>query len=423
MRYLEVYRNERGRLRAEFRTSATSGLAAPAAWLADAWTGGPSMSGEVVTQEKAIGLSGVFAAVYKLAETVGTLPLKVYRADTETDHREEARAHRSWRILHDKPNEYTTAGAFWSTVVAQLALNGNAYLFKQRDELDILESLWILDPSLMTIKARGPERVYSYRWQGQDVVFTADEVTHIMGFSLDGFSGVSRIRYCRQAFGKAIARDRYEGGFYQGGSKTPGVIQHTGRLGPDGLRNLRESFATQHAGVGSMHKPPILEEGATWASTGMSLADMQFVENAQLSLTETAVMFDLPPGELGGMHGGSLEYSTEELNQIRLTRAVIPYTSRIQAAVTSDPAILPQNVMFAEFTLEALMRPDAKTRIDYWQKLKAMGVVTAEYIAARENLPAPPPPPPPPPAPPPPPDGNGSGKLNPSDVAAMIGAE
>jgi hypothetical protein len=31
-----------------------------------------------------------------------------------------------------------------------------------------------------------------------------------------------------------------------------------------------------------------------------------------------------------------------------------------------------------------------KTRIEYWKGLKDMGVVDADYIAARENLPKPP---------------------------------
>jgi HK97 family phage portal protein len=420
-RWLELSRNDRGKLRIEFR-SASSSLASPAQWLTDSLGGGPTMSGERVTQSSAMGLTGVFAAVYKLSEVVGALPLKVYRVVGD-DGREEARAHRAWNMLHDKPNPYTVAHVFWGTVVAQLALGGNAYLLKERDPFGVVESLWLLDPSKIEVElnSRGDRRYWFTGGNAIRKLIPIDDLTHIVGFSLDGIMGCSRITYCRQRFGSALARDRYEGAFYQGGAKNPFAIQYPGRLGPDGLKNMRESFTEQHAGAGKMHRPPILEEGATIAQMGMSLADMQFVENAQLSLTEIAVLFDLPPGELGGMHGGSLEYQTEELNQIRLARACLPYTSRIAKTLSADPGILPQNVMYAEFTLEALMRPDAKTRIEYWEKLKAMGVVDEAYIASRENLPAPPPPKPSP-IPPVNQPGNGNGNVDPSALAAMMAA-
>jgi hypothetical protein len=37
------------------------------------------------------------------------------------------------------------------------------------------------------------------------------------------------------------------------------------------------------------------------------------------------------------------------------------------------------------------LRADAKSRAEYWTKLHAIGVVSADYIASKENLPKPPP--------------------------------
>src|SRR6266542_6121462 len=90
------------------------------------------------------------------------------------------------------------------------------------------------------------------------------------------------------------------------------------------------------------------------------------------------------------MHGGSLEYSTEELNQVRLARAVVPYASRIAKTLSADPSILPLNVMFAEFTIESLMRPDMKTQAEWWKTLLDEGIVDPKFVAARLNLPEPP---------------------------------
>lgn len=369
----------------EERTS----LANPDAYLLDAFGVQRSSSGQRVNERTALSLAGVFSAVEKISEAVGQLPLKVYRIGDD-DQRVEARSHRMWRILHDAPNEYTTAHTFWSTVTASLLLRGNAFILKERDENDEVESLYLLDPASVTIEWDGNVKRFVVYFPTK-IVYTTEDVTHIMGFSLDGWVGCSRITYCKNTIGNALARSEFEGGFYARGARMPGVIQYPGPLGPDGLTNLADTFKNTHGGVENMHKVPVLEEGATFQNIGMSLEDMQFVENAQLSLTEIAVLFNLPPAYLGGSTGDSLTYATTESNQIQFAQmGVSPLTNRIAKALTMDPAILPRNRMYAEFTIEAMLRADMRTRVEYWKALKDMGVVDAEYIASRENLPPPP---------------------------------
>jgi phage portal protein BeeE len=120
----------------------------------------------------------------------------------------------------------------------------------------------------------------------------------------------------------------------------------------------------------------------------MSLDDMQFVESAQLSRSDVATLFGLPASYLNASTGDSLTYATAESNQIQLAQmAVAPLADRIAKAVTTDPEILPQNVMYAEFVLEGLMRADMKTRAEYWASMKQTLGLDPEYIAARENIP------------------------------------
>jgi HK97 family phage portal protein len=368
----------------------SSTLAYPSSELLDSLGVSGSWSGERVTEKKALGLAAVFAAVEKISESVGSLPLKVFRV-MDDDERVPATTHRSWRMLHDMPNEYTTAHTFWSTVTASLLLRGNAFLFKARDEFDMVDQLWILDPSQITVEWNGKVKRFVQDSPEGRRVWSVDEVLHIMGFSLNGITGCSRIEYCRQSLGTALARSRFEAEFYNQGARIPGVIQYPGRLGEQGVKNLAQGFRDIHTGAGNRHKVPVLEEGATWQSVGMSLEDMQFVEGAQLSRSDIATLFNLPAAYLNASSGDSLTYATTESNQIQFaTQAVSPLTNRISKALSSDPAILPWNVMYCEFVLEGLMRADMKTRAEYWKSLKDMGVVDAEYIAARENLPKPP---------------------------------
>ena len=97
-------------------TRATSGLRYPSDWLTDSLTyGRASSAGTRVSVNTALGLSPVWAATKIISESVGQLPFKVYR-DTGDGEKEEARTHRAWRLLHDRPNSQTPAGRFWASV-------------------------------------------------------------------------------------------------------------------------------------------------------------------------------------------------------------------------------------------------------------------------------------------------------------------
>lgn len=371
---------------AEYRTS---GLTNPSGWMVDAFGGQSAASGEKVTQRNAMGITAVYAAVELLSEQIGALPFKVYRVVDDGD-RVEARTHRAWRMLHDKPNDETHAHAFWSTVVAQLLLNGNSFLWKERDEFGQVESLYLVDQSALTVEWDGRRKLFVQQAGGgrPRQVFTSEQILHIIGFSLDGIVGCSRITYCREALGTALGRTRFEGEFYAQGASFRGVLEHPGRLGPEGVKNLGNAMNTTHGGPGNRHKTPVLEEGVSFKQISMSMADMQFVEGAQMSRAEIATMFNLPASYLNASSGDSLTYATTESNQIQLAQmAVSPLTSRIASAVTNDPGILPQNVMYAEHVLEGLLRADMKTRAEYWASMKATLGLDPEYIAARENIP------------------------------------
>jgi HK97 family phage portal protein len=369
-----------------------SGLANPSGLLLEALGTSSTFSGEKVSVQKAMELSAVRAAVEIIAKAVGILcPLKVYRIVND-DEREEARSHRTWRMLHDQPNPVTTSSSFWMAIAADLLIYENAYIYKERDPItDEVESLWIRDPNCIEVIWDGVSKSYVYTAGAQRVKYTSEEILHIPGFSTDGIYGASRIDQAKQTLGTAISRARFEANFYRQGARVAGVLEHPGRLGEKGVQNVSEQFNKWHSGAGNMHKVPVLEEGMKFSGVSMSLLDMQFAELAQQTRTEIAVLFNIPPAYLGGTTGDSLTYATTESNQIQFAQlAVAPLTTLIGKAISSDPALLPWNVMYAEFSLEGLYRADAKTRAEYWKAMKDLGVVDEAYIASRENLPKPP---------------------------------
>ena len=68
------------------------------------WLGaGPTWAKVNVTEDTQLQIAAAFSCIRLISETVGTLPLKLYR---KTDQgRELATNHRAYRLVHRQPNE------------------------------------------------------------------------------------------------------------------------------------------------------------------------------------------------------------------------------------------------------------------------------------------------------------------------------
>lgn len=374
---------------AEFR--AVSNLARPAMWLNEAFGTSRSVSGQRVTVEKAIGVAPVWSAVSIISEAVGGLPFKVYR-DVGEGEILPADTHRAFRMLHDKPNPVTPANRFWSTVTVHLLLWGNAYIEKVRGEITgLVEELWLLDPGAVEVRwDAGARRKYFIErphMGGDERKFNDEQVLHITGLSMNGLTGESVISRCKNALGTAMAREEFEGGLYQRGAVTRGVIEHPGQLKAEGIKNIRESFTSIYGGSSNAHQTAVLEEGASFRQMSMPLSDLEFVSAQQMTRTDVAVMFKLPPAYLGGSTGDSLTYATVEGNQIQFAQnAVSPWTNTIAKAVGSDPGIFPFSSWYPEFVLEGLMRGDHPARAGFYKAMHDMEAMTVNEIRSKENM-------------------------------------
>jgi phage portal protein BeeE len=308
--------------------SATSGLTYPSEWLADSLSTGASPSGKRVTVQNALGVAPVWAAVSLISEQIGQLPLKVYK-QVDGD-RVEARSHRAWSLLHDKPNEYTPADRFWATVTTQLLLYGNAFIRKHRDGLGLVDELVLMNPAHMIVYWDGDQRIKQYNYQPMDGQIKGDQA----------------------------------------------------------LRRFRDSLIALYGGSGKSHGVPVFEDGAKFRSVGSPLRDLEFVASQQMTRTDIAVMFKLPPNYLGGSSGDSLTYATVESNQLQFAlHAIAPVTNAIAKALTADPSIMPQTIFEAEFSLEGMLRADTGARAEYYKTMGSIGVMTRNEIRRLENMP------------------------------------
>ncbi len=187
-------------------------------------------AGKTVTVERALNVAAVWAAVRILSDTIGSLPLIVYRREGEG--RGRADSSRSSRLLHDDPNPEMTAMTLWALVAVHLNTWGNSYLGKTFRGAQVTE-LWPIRPDRVRVGRERGVKVFRVKDEnGRELkqVFTAREIIHLHGLTLDGVAGISPIAVARESIGAALAMDEYSNSFFREGALPRMVLKHKQKL-------------------------------------------------------------------------------------------------------------------------------------------------------------------------------------------------
>lgn len=364
-----------------------STLRQPDQVLVDALTGGSTYAGPAVNSSTALAHVDVFACVRVLAQSVGSLPLIVYRRTASG--RERADDARVSRLL-SAPMPGVTQGGLFANVTAHLQLWGNAYVAKYRDASGGVAQLGLLDPSQMQVQVRGDEPFYRYAPLGDEL--SRRDVLHVKGFSVDGVYGVSPIGQARQTLGLGLALEEHAARFFSNGAHPSGVIQMPNSPTPEQVRMFRESWDAMHSGTSRAHRPAILVGGASWQPVGMPPEDAQFVEQRKLSTTQVCRVFGVYPWMVFGDSGDSLTYANVEQQQIAfVTHSLRPWLVTIEQALQADDDLFGSAAtgLYPEFLIDALLRGDAATRAAvYAAATGGKPWMTRNEVRRAENLPA-----------------------------------
>jgi HK97 family phage portal protein len=383
----DQYKQTRAKMRAERRD-----------WLSDSWslperTPFFSTAGPWVDTSSTLGLSTAGAAIQLVAETIGMMPLKVYRG--EKPEQAEARDSWQWYRLKEAPNEEQSAFDFWQDAGGSIETAGNAFVWKAiarrpvRDESDI--EFYLIDPANVFVKREKGKKYYEVRRNGKTERVPASQILHIRGWTSPAGSdvGLSPIALHRETIGAGLAARDYQSRFYSQGTSLPGFIVTPGAPAQADIDRLGIEWDQRHTGLRNAHRPGVLANGATWVPTGISQRDAQYIESQRFSAEEVARICRVTPGMLGIVPGGSGGNASANDDFDRFLQADIgPRIRRIEMALMRDADLFPSGGnLFPEFLTAAVLKPSLTTRFAAYKDALQGGWKTANEIRALENDP------------------------------------
>ena len=346
------------------------------------WANFEALRTGTVSPATAEGISAVYACVSAISETIGSLPLAVYRK-TDTG-REKAPDHALYRVLHDQPNERQSALEFREQMTAHMLLRGNAYARIVRGGDGQVRQLIPLHPDRVRVLELENGRIgYEVTDSAGKVQrLTMDEVFHLRHRSDDGVVGVSPITRAKGVLELADAEARHGVQTFENGSRLLGVLQSPGRLNSAQRQAVAEAWRAHKAGGTA-----VLDDGMSFSPLSMTLEDAEWIEARKFSVIEISRLFRCPPVIIQSMEAANYSNSVELARQfvtMTLRRHLVGWEQSISRQLFTEAG---RRTFFAEHSVEGMLRGDSTNRANFYESGIKNGWLTPDEVRKFENLP------------------------------------
>lgn len=346
---------------------------------------GTSSSGKVVTADKVIRLSAVWACVRLLSESVSTLPLKIYERQADGS-RKLAQNNPAYQILCRRPNPEMTPSRFMLMIVASVCLRGNAFVEKLFIGSKLVSLVPLLPQNMVVKRLDSGKLQYTYTENGIQRIIPVGGMMHIRGFGLDGVCGMMPTMAGVDVFGAAMSVDEAAAKIFENGLQSTGFLSSKTSLSKEQRERLRVSLQS-FIGSKNAGKLMVLENELTYQNVTMNPEAAQLLESRSFSIEEICRWFRVPPFMVGHTtKQSSWASSLEGMNMLFLTHTLRPLLVNIEQEI-SRCLLNGDEDLFAEFSVEGLLRADSAGRAAYYTSALQNGWMSRNDVRRLENMP------------------------------------
>lgn len=324
-----------------------------------------------LSDQAALALPTVGAAIRLISETIGGLPLHVYQgADA---NKRKAEATWQWGLLHEEPNPDQSAFDLLCDISASVEAWGNAYVRKSKSGRRVV-SLDLIDPTVVTVKRDGGQKLYELLWADGVERLTSAQVLHIRGFTpRGGLVGISPIAMHRPSLSSARSLQDFQARFYQNDATPSLYISVPGEINAEQARETKARWQAEQGGIANAGSVAVLGNGATLNQLTIPMRDAQFIETQQYGAELAARIF---LGPAASLLGSDENQKTEEESLRFVNFCLLPRLRRIERALKADFDLFPDGApLYPEFHIDEFLRADAATRAEVQHKQIQSGLL------------------------------------------------
>lgn len=342
------------------------------------------------SEKEARGIPALHRAAKLRAEAVASLNLYCWRGDGPTRERVDT----VWqaRLFKNGPqpnqtNPVQTKFTFWETVEESMAWRNNAYVWKNVDpESGRVVEWWALHPDQVTPQYNGRGDII-FRVEvapgyvdpvgkGKGIYMVGPEtILHIRGHGEGGqLTAPTPLEVFRNALEGPVGRQRHEARMWRRGTALQVAIEFPAGVGKEQADQWREVWRSNYEGTEG-ETTAVIGGGGVIKPIGMTAADAQFAEMADLTVQDASRIMAVPANLLG-VQVVKVRSNLEDDLMAWLRFGLGPELTRIEDALYADPVLFGGSQTYPGFDTTAFVRGDLMTEATILQAFVQAGVLT-----------------------------------------------
>lgn len=328
------------------------------------------------------GHEAIYAAVTRIANTVASIPVHVYKG------RERQDTHPLEKLLNLSPNPSMSAYIFKQTMEAFRNTEGMAYALIIRDGLGEITRLDVLDPTRVRplIERESREIWYDITLEGKTYPIPGYMVLALKHMSANGISGIRPLDVLRGSLDydaevKEISLNQLDG-------INHGVMLEVPGQALDETRKAQIVADFLDAYESSGQRVLVLEGGIKATTFNQSPVDAQLMDVERITRNRVATVYNLPPHMLGDYSDTSFstaEQQMQEFLQLTIIPIVQQWEDELNRKLLSD-ADYKVGYRF-RFDTDSLIRADMVAMANKYQMAIRGGWMRMNEVREREGLP------------------------------------
>ena len=348
-------------------------------WMAGGMVPVTTSSGVSITQESALRINAVYAAVRLISDSIAMLPLDTfYRAGGE---RRPFRPKPEWVEFPDADGG--TRQAFLTQWLLSKLTAQAACIRILRDGNGDVVAFSALDPRLVERTRDERGRIVNYYDNRKYAIADEDMIYDAEIVRAGSLTGISRVDELKETFGLTEALQSFSARFFGNGSTIGGVIEVPGDITSDQAKGLQDGWEAGHKGLRRAHRPGVLSGGAKFVKTSVDPDEAQMLESRMFAVEEVCRAFRIPVAMLQSTRPGAQAYSSREQDAIQFaTYTLMPYITAIEGHLSR---LLPGGA-FVKFNMDGLLRASLTERYSAYSQGIQSGFLSINDIHRLEDM-------------------------------------
>lgn len=335
-----------------------------------------SLSDDYTTKDQAMNVPAFAACVNKIAETVSTIPIRLYRL--EDGKLEEVKDDGRTRLLNDDTGDTLDGVQFKRALTRDYLTGKGGYAFINRTGNRIRSLHYVKESEISFMFT--PDPIFKdYDITVLGTKYKPFEFLKVLRNTEDGRSGKSIVDENSEVLSVAYYSLLYEKGLVKTGGNKKGFIKSPRKLAENAVKALKDAWKRLYQN--NTENVVILNDGLEFQEASNTSVEMQLNENKKTNSDEICKLFNMPPAMI---NGGATEQDKTNFVQYCLN----PILKELECALNRDLLLESEkgSYYFATDTSE-LTKGDIEKRFRAYETASRNGFMQIDEIRLKENLP------------------------------------